>query len=573
MLIAFTGSIGAGTSKLSQLVADILGWPRVKFSDHIRELAIEQASDPEDLNVLQAIGQNLVRDHLQSFVEAVLARADWRGNGDLIVDGLRHVEVRTEMLRQIGTIPMHVVNVELQLPERAQNRGIDEETLVQYDHELSEAQLKRILPQYANLSLDGSKDHQELAGRIIELFTTHGRSSLAIDEGEAITSMMPLLIAEGSSRRKRPVDLAVELLHQSKTLGANVPTGLRRPLRDIVRSMNSYYSNRIEGHITLPIDIERALRHDFSEDPEKKNRQREAQAHIEVQKWLDAGHVPPDQMTDEAVLKQVHNQFFSHLPEDFHWVEDPDTKERWRVTPGEYRQRYVKVGEHVSISPGAVPRFMAAFERGYKNSGKTDGILAVAAAHHRFLWIHPFLDGNGRVARMMSDAMLRSKLDADGLWSVTRGLARHEKRYKALLSNCDLSRRNDLDGRGNLSEEAMVNFTTFFLETSLDQVEYMHGLVQPTRLEVRISLLVQEEIRVEELTPFTEQMALHLLLYGTAPRERLLKIAGDDVEAANRALDHLIKIGLASQSNEHLSLELPVRLLPRLLPGLFPEDE
>jgi len=106
------------------------------------------------------------------------------------------------------------------------------------------------------------------------------------------------------------------------------------------------------------------------------------------------------------------------------WVEEPGTCERLRVMPGELRRRDVKVGRHVPVSPGAVPRFLARFEETYSRLGKTDAILAAAAAHHRLLWIHPFLDGNGRVARLMSHAMLLQSLDTGAVWSVARGLAR-----------------------------------------------------------------------------------------------------------------------------------------------------
>lgn len=572
MLIAFTGPIGAGTSKLSARVAELLGWPRVKFSDHIRDVAAAQGGDPDDLNVQQALGQTLVRDRLEEFVEAVLARADWRAGQNLVVDGLRHVEVRTELLRQIGNIPLHVVHVDLPLPERAENRGIDPAELGHHDAELSEAQIERILPQYANLSLDGSRDHGELARRILELFTGHGRNMVAIDEGEAIFQMMPLTIGQRPDRRQRPIELATELLARSAALGAEVPAGLRVPLAHVTRAMNSYYSNRIEGHVTLPIDIERALNHEFSDDPDKRNRQREAQAHIAVQTWLDAGYVPLDRVTEEAVLKQIHNQFFSHLPEDFHWIEDDNTHERWRVEPGEYRQRHIRVHRHVAVSPGAVGRFMAAFESGLRRLSKIERILAAASAHHRFLWVHPFLDGNGRVARMMSDAMLRAALDTNGIWSVTRGLARDEQRYRDFLAACDLPRRNDLDGAGGLSEEALVAFTNFFLETAIDQVDYMRSLIQPGRMEARIMLLVREEVHVAQLTPFAEQMALHLMLYGEAPCQRLLELVGDNRAEAEKALAHLADhTGIVRIDGSTARFDLPLRQLTRLLPGLFPE--
>jgi len=76
------------------------------------------------------------------------------------------------------------------------------------------------------------------------------------------------------------------------------------------------------------------------------------------------------------------------------------------------------------------------------------------------------------------------------------GLARTVVAYKAHLAECDLQRHSDLDGRGNLSEEALASFSRFFLESSLDQVAFMEGLVQPERLRARILLWAEEEMRL-----------------------------------------------------------------------------
>jgi Fic family protein len=136
------------------------------------------------------------------------------------------------------------------------------------------------------------------------------------------------------------------------------------------------------------------------------------------------------------------------LPETLLQLEDSQTKEILLVTPGELRLRDVQVGRHVPVSPGAIPRFLDRFEDVYSSLGKTNRVLAAASAHHRLLWIHPFLDGNGRVARLMSYAMLLETLNTGGIWSIARGLARNIDDYTSLLSACDQSRRNDLDGRG-----------------------------------------------------------------------------------------------------------------------------
>src|SRR5690606_21003164 len=119
--------------------------------------------------------------------------------------------------------------------------------------------------------------------------------------------------------------------------------------------------------------------------------------------------------------------------------------------PGVLRKRHVRVGQqHIPVSPGALPRFLKRFEEAYSGLGKAETIISAAAAHHRLLWIHPFLDGNGRVARLMSYAMLRDALETGGIWSIARGLARQESKYKAHLAACDDERRGDLDGRGTL---------------------------------------------------------------------------------------------------------------------------
>jgi Fic family protein len=120
------------------------------------------------------------------------------------------------------------------------------------------------------------------------------------------------------------------------------------------------------------------------------------------------------------------------------------------------------VRRHVAVSPGAVPRFLKRFEEVYGRLNKADAVLASAAAHHRLAWIHPFIDGNGRVARLMSHAIFLEILDTGAVWWVARGLARNVDAYKGHLAACDAARRNDLDGRGNLSEEALAEFTEFF---------------------------------------------------------------------------------------------------------------
>jgi len=244
-----------------------------------------------------------------------------------------------------------------------------------------------------------------------------------------------------------------------------------------------------------------------------------------------------------------------------------------RVIPGALRRRDVKVGQHVPISPGALPRFLAQFERAYSGLGKAETIIAAAAAHHRLLWLHPFLDGNGRVARLMSHAMLLEALDTGGVWSIARGLARNVRLYKSHLSQCDLPRRNDLDGRGNLSEENLAAFARFFLETCLDQMTFMEELAQPDRLRNRILLWAEEEVRAGTLPQKVGSILEAILYRGKLPRGDVPNLLGTSDRHARRVVAALTERGVlvSDTTRTPLRLAFPAKLAPRWMPGLFPE--
>lgn len=393
------------------------------------------------------------------------------------------------------------------------------------------------------------------------------------DRGEGIGLMEPLLIGEGSRHRAALTDLAVDLAARSAGFRRSLPDGVMHALADLVRAMNCYYSNLIEGHDTHPVDIERAMKDEFSADPKKRNLQREARAHIAVQKWIDEDGLQGRAATSESLI-EIHRRFCDLLPDELLWVEYPDTGERVKVVPGELRDRDVQVGRHLAVSPGALPRFLTRFEDVYGNLGRTDSILAAATAHHRMLWIHPFLDGNGRVARLMSYAMLLDTLNTGGIWSIARGLARHVDDYKSLLAACDLERRNDLDGRGSLSEETLAKFTEFFLKTCIDQVKFMEELVQPDRLRDRILIWTEEEIRAEKLPPKSGKVLEAVLFRGELPRGEVAPLLGTTVRHARRVTSVLLEQGILTSESTRAPLRLtfPAKLASRWMPGLFPEQ-
>jgi Fic family protein len=392
------------------------------------------------------------------------------------------------------------------------------------------------------------------------------------DRGETTGLMEPLVLAQASPHRPALSELAFELATRSTGFRRSLSDGVVSALADLVRSMNCYYSNLIEGHDTHPVDIERALKEEYSADPKLRNLQLEAAAHIAVQKWIDEGGLKTPATSVSAIL-EIHRRFCERLPDQLLVVEHPKTKEKITVVPGALRNHDVEVGRHVPVSPGALTRFLDRFASAYSGFGKSEAMLGAAAAHHRLLWIHPFLDGNGRVARLMSYATLRQTLDTGGIWSVARGLARNVAAYKQHLANCDLPRRNDLDGRGSLSEEALAEFTRFFLETCLDQVKFMEELVQPGKLRARVKLWADEEIATHGLPPKAGAVLDAILYHGALPRGDVASLLGTSPRSARRVVAALTERGVvtAATTKSDLMIAFPAKLAGRWMPGLFPE--
>src|SRR5437588_3505881 len=111
--------------------------------------------------------------------------------------------------------------------------------------------------------------------------------AVAKDRGSSDAEMGSLLIGVTARFRGSLTDLAVELAQKAAGFRRSLPESLLKSLADLVRSMNCYYSNLIEGHYMHPIDIERALKNDYSKVACKRDLQIEAKEHVAVQKWID----------------------------------------------------------------------------------------------------------------------------------------------------------------------------------------------------------------------------------------------------------------------------------------------
>jgi Fic family protein len=374
-------------------------------------------------------------------------------------------------------------------------------------------------------------------------------------------------------------DVIADLSAASAKLGAGLHPRTAGNLADLVRLMNTYYSNLIEGHNTRPHDIARALEGKLDQDEGRRNLQLEARAHVRVQTEVDrlaaTGKLPEPASVE--FIRWLHLEFYRDAPEQMLRIHGTGTE--FIMEPGAWRSKPehdVSVGRHVPPSSTRVDDFMRYFETRYafKPLRTAGRIMTMAAAHHRLNYIHPFPDGNGRVSRLMSHAMAQlAGIGAHGLWSISRGLARGLKapsEYKRMMDMADAPRQGDLDGRGNLSLKALNEFVLWFLQVCLDQVQFMDSLFELDSLGPRLSAYVE---RSKTLKPEARRLLEEALIRGQFERGDSVRITGLPGRSARRVLADVLAEGLLGSETPKgpVSLRFPPDALDILFPRLFPE--
>jgi Fic family protein len=372
-------------------------------------------------------------------------------------------------------------------------------------------------------------------------------------------------------------DLACTVIERSAGLACKLREALRVQVAEVTRWMHAYYSNLIEGQQTRVRDIEAALKKDLSAEPDKRDLQLLSLAHLGVQRWAEAQ--PESPYTAEFICG-LHRQFYAGLPPSMQ-VATTSKGEKPPLVFGELRDRDVEVGGHISPPHELVPALLHHFRRRYESTdlSRIQRIIAVGASHHRLSWIHPFRDGNGRVQRLFSDAVIRQLgISGGGLWSLSRGFAQNRLQYYHLLSNADQARASSSaeDGRGHLSERALWSFCEFTLQVMIDQIQFMESMLDLDHLERRIQHYVAVvDTEVSQNAAYIFLLLREALLRGEFPRGEAGRIIGASERTGRTLLAQAVEAELlvSVTPKSAVRLGLPSKVHGTYFPLLFPPSQ
>lgn len=388
------------------------------------------------------------------------------------------------------------------------------------------------------------------------------------------SQMEPLL--PDAHRLEPLLEQAHDLMRAAGQLAGMCQPGALADLRVLLRAMNSYYSNKLEGQHTLPLEIEQALRNQYAQDADKARRQRLAVAHMATEQALEArwSTWKADDIWSARMVCDIHQDLFARLP-----TTDATLADGTALLPGALRTREVAVGKHAAPAAAAMPAFLARWSEAYGRARRGEmQVVATAAAHQRLAWIHPFADGNGRVARLHTHLVLGWLGLTNGLWSPLRGFARTQDPYYALLAGADEARAGDLDGRGNLTQRGLERWIAYVLQLCLDQVQFMTQLLGLDDMRHRIAACLHYEQAVVRAGVRTDSLrALHYLFatQGELDRADFKAMLGLGDRLATAQVSALLQRGLVVSDTPYgkLRFGVPQHALRFYFPALWPEAE
>ncbi len=215
---------------------------------------------------------------------------------------------------------------------------------------------------------------------------------------------------------------------RGRNVNSNVHPKLFRQLKQIFHIIESLASARIEGNHTTIVDyVQDQIEQKATSEPHK-----EIEAINKCILYIDRCYSQnPQQPITEEFLKTLHRLL----------VKDLNPNKEGCKTPGTYRNQEVTItrSEHIPPLCIKISDYMSELIAFINfDTSIQQELLKVAVAHHRFTWIHPFSNGNGRISRLLTYAMLQKYgFDKVALLNPAAIFCMNRDKYFAALSKAD----------------------------------------------------------------------------------------------------------------------------------------
>ena len=264
------------------------------------------------------------------------------------------------------------------------------------------------------------------------------------------------------------VDTLLELNHVRKLrLGGSTFSGIFFQLKDIFHMLESIGSARIEGNRTT-----------ISEYIDKKNSGlvKQDEQYNEI-----ANVAKAMEYIEESIEKNT--LITNHFIRELHNLTVVDLKKEGEKTLGEYRTWNVKTSKstHCPIEHYLVQEYMDdLLDFINEDSSNKYELLKIAQAHHRFTWIHPFGNGNGRTIRLLSYALLIKygfNVKKGGTFNPSAVFFNDRDKYYEMLSVAD---------KGD--KKSILQWTEYVLSGILEEIEKINKLTDYSFLSKKILL-------------------------------------------------------------------------------------
>lgn len=285
--------------------------------------------------------------------------------------------------------------------------------------------------------------------------------------------------------------------------------------------IESHYSTHIEGTELTLEQAERILAGKRVENIKEKDE-------IELKNYQEAlefvsGHLGKKDPITEELIKDIHRKLVKGV-------------RGGEYSPGEYRkiQNYIinsATGGRVYTPPGAVfvPDMMEELVEWINRLKDVSPILVAGIAQFQFVHIHPFLDGNGRTARLLSTLILyKTGYDFKRLFTLSEYYDRDRPAYYRAIQSV---RENNMDMAG------WLEYFTEGLKTQLVEVQ------EKGKLVIKKDLL-QEKIGDLGLKGRQEIALDYVLSTGRITTGGYIRITGSSRATAKRDLQDLIERGI-----------------------------